>query len=98
MSLPEGLTNIPEDAKQLEAMVPRPAVEMVNGKKYLMIFQFAQPLAEELFARLRESTPAYEEYFRAHGIDVTVMIVSPPMSVQLYELEGKAQAQGTEGK
>jgi len=88
MGLTEGLTYIPDSAKQLDAMVPKAAVEMVAGKKYLMVFEFEAPLSEELFAHLRESTPAYEAYFKSHGIDVTVLINSKPTRVVLYELEG----------
>lgn len=62
------------------------AVEMVAGKKYIMVINVPRNLERARMDALQNSVPVYDEYFRARGIDLTLMVTDEP--IQIYELEG----------
>jgi len=80
-----NLSNTPK-GDIVNPMQEAKAVEMVAGKKYLMVINVPRNVEHSKLEAIQRSVPVYDEYFRARGIDLTLMITDE--AIQLYELEG----------
>ena len=77
--------------KELEhatKMLPKVAVEMVPGKKYLMVVRPRPeaPYADEETRTLAQNALAFNEYFKSQGLDIT-LLVAGNWPVDFYEVD-----------
>jgi hypothetical protein len=78
----ENFNPEPESRKAIE-LNPKVGVEMVEGKKYLLVVDVSHVSPEDL-DKFSHAAPLYEAAFKARGIDVTFL--ATPWVTKIYEL------------
>jgi len=78
------------NGKLIDPLTEKAAIEIVPGKKYLMVVLVPRGASKEKLVAIQNSTPIYDAYFKHQGIDMTLMVTDEPL--QIYELEGTCPA------